>query len=440
MCGIAGAMSTNLGMSDLGYVRQLMVLSVLRGWDGSGAFAVYPHHKKLRIEMHKSELCAAELACSPKFGKMVDANNAKIVCSHSRAPTRGGTDLEAIHPHRVGSLTGVHNGTMFTVMNKTIPDKDSDSLAVFQAIFEHGVEEFIKNSRGAYSLVWTNAAEGTLNFLRNDQRPMVFARIGNGDFAHTMYWSSERSMLEYVLNERGSISKNVTNYMGPKPWQHVVFPLHVKNGLKPLEVKQYEDPFKTTYSRGANFDAEYAQAWADFDKNKAASEVNDNTSGDVIPLPDRSRHFLNADQAIQQEQETGSTSNTAYRGTNAHRQMARDVLSGMVGANRADPRSLPKVEEMLGRRNLPAKGDHFPVSDDPRGINYKELVNRFGCAVCDERPKVEGLAYGENPKLHLIKFGKSGLVQYICDECVQAKNPMALTVLGSQLAAGRGIH
>lgn len=435
MCGIAGAMSSNLSMHDLGYVRQLMVLSVLRGWDGSGAFAVYPHHKKLRIDVHKSELCAAELACDPKFNKMVDVNNTKIVCSHSRAPTRGGSDLDAVHPHRVGSLTGVHNGTMFTVMNTTVKQTESDSQLVFRAIFEHGVEEFIKNSRGAYSLVWTNAEDGTLNFLRNDQRPMVFARIGNGDFAHTMYWASERSMLEYVLNERGSISKNVTNYMAPKPWQYVQFPLNVKQGCKPSLIKQFDEPFKTQYTRSTAFDAEYAAAWAEYDKNKAASEVNDNSSsGEVIPLPDRSVHFLDANQST--ERETGSTNSTDYRGTNAHRQMARDVLSGMVGAHRADPRTLPTVQQILGRRNLPAKADNFPVSV----VNPKDLVQRFGCSICDERPSVEGLAYGENPKIHLVKFGHSGFTQYICDDCVKNKNPLAMSVLGSQLATGRSIH
>lgn len=409
-------MSTSLSNYEIAYVRQLMVLSVLRGWMGSGAFAVSSHHKKMRIEMFKTEFCGAELACDPSFDKIV-SQNPKIITAHCRAPTRGENTLDFIHPHRVKALTGVHNGTMNTVMGNVLDSKVSDSRAIYEAIAEHGVEEFVKNSRGAYSLVWTDAEKGTLNFLRNSERPMVFARVGNGDFASTMYFASEKGMLEYVLSGRGNISPNVITYMSPKPYQHLIFPLSIRQGCKPVEVKEYEEPFKVTSYSGWSR-AEYEAAWEEFEKN------DDDKGTSVVPL-----RLEDKTTSTTTSTTSGSTSTTGYRGID------RDKL-----------RALPRVDTIVGKRG-PEKGSNFPERSQTTELSVPALIGRSGCVICDERPKLGGMAQvvggdpvQEYPKIHIVRFGHTGFAQYICDDCVNSKNHLALTVLGSQIAASTAIN
>jgi hypothetical protein len=409
-------MSSFLSPQEQSYIKQLMLLSCLRGMDGSGAFVIRPHKNKLKIEVKKTEFSAAELAVDPEFDDML--RQPKIIVSHARAPTRGDAGLGFVHPHRVQNITGVHNGTMHTVMGKSIDQKASDSRAVFEAIQEFGVEEFIKNSRGAYSLVWADIADMTLNFLRNDQRPMFMARIGTNvktdQRAHTMYFASEMGMLKYVLHQRGTITEANTAWVSPKPWQHVKFKLDVSYGIAPVSLKEYEDPFKVgSYS---NWSKEYEDAWSQYeqeiDKKQDMSGVQGVQS--VIPLPDRTR-------------ETTSR-NTNYRGTTGH-----DVLRERLQHNGilADSRFLPRVEEILSRRH----GRHVNKPETFQRVNDDApdelLIKTQSCVICDELVKLEN---GRAPKIHRVKFGDHAVPQFICDGCVQSKNPLAVTVLGSQLA------
>jgi hypothetical protein len=411
MCGISGGMSTTLSNWEIDHIRNLMLMSSFRGMDGSGAFIVRPNNKKLRIDIVKSELCAAELAYDPDFEDSL--KSPKIVVAHARAPTRGSNDLAFVHPHRVKHITGVHNGTMYEVMDQKIDDKTSDSLAIFEAIADHGVEAFIKGSRGAYSLVWTDLLDGTLNFLRNDQRPMVFARIGSSDHASTMYFASERGMLEYVLSKRGNISDSSIKYVSPKPWEHVKFELGCKSGLFPKSLKQYDDPHKTTYTSAySHWGAKEWEEYLEDATGKTETKTEKGTS--VIPLPGP---------------QTSTTTSTTYLPPRGTGERFIDRFRERQAQNN-DPRTLPKVEQLLARRNAPSA--HF--RDD--NLNLR-LIQSGSCVICDTRPAVQGVKI---PKVYPIKFGDLGSAQYICDACVQAKNPLALSVLGASFQRSRELH
>ena len=387
-------MSTTLSQHEVGYVKGLMLMSCFRGMFGAGSIVVRPHQKKLYIEKCKTELCAAELAFDPEFVKHTSASP-KIIATHARAPTKGGNGIEFVHPHRHDNITGVHNGTMFTVMKESISDKHSDSSAIFKAIQEHGVEEFIKNSRGAYALIWTDTKDSTLNFLRNDQRPLWFARVGHGDFANTMYWSSEKGMLEYVLTERGSISTNAITFIQPKPWLHIRFPLDVKAGCFPLTMKQYDDPHPVTYT---------------YTKHNYQSSVFDDYA-EVIAEADRQDLPPEPPPRVQVP-------------------AVRPAWTPPPRMNVVNARSLPKVEDILSRRQQPQGG----ASDEARfPNNATELLGliRSGCCViCEDQPKITG---NKVPKVFPIRFGSGSHYQYICDDCVVAQNPIALSVLGASV-------
>lgn len=388
MCGIVGGMSSTLSLGELSKIKGLMIMSCFRGMFGSGSMVVVPNKKHLQILTHKTELCAAELMCDEDFLGAI-SKSPKIVVTHARAPTKGSNDLEFVHPHRTKHITGVHNGTMHRVMDKTVGADESDSGAIFAAIAEHGVEQFIKESRGAYSLVWLDAKDGTLNFLRNDQRPMVMASIGwgAGTSVSTMYFASELSQLHYVL-ARDGVKLDTVKFESPKPWQHVRFPMDVKHQIVPIDMKQYEDPCAVTAYVG----------WSAGDYAEYMDSEN------VTPLQKR----------IEERREPRRNLPAiidARRNSNGNSTPTHSAF-------------IPRVEEILARRNAPSA--HFRPSDD---IKHKNLLRSGPCCVCDNTPSV--ITRGGTtiyPFVHEIKFGV-GYPQYICDDCVQSGNPIALSVL-----------
>lgn len=379
MCGIVGGMSSTLNQGELSKIKGLMIMSCFRGLYGSGSMVVVPSKKKtLQILTHKTELCAAELMCDEDFLTAI-SQSPKIVVTHARAPTKGDNSLGNVHPHRFKHITGVHNGTMHRVMGKTIGEDESDSGAVFAAIAEHGVGDFIKESRGAFSLVWIDAKEGTLNFLRNDQRPMVLGSVGWNNNISTMYFASELGQLQYVLLRDG-VKLDTVKFESPKPWQHVKFPLDVRHNIVPLELKQYEDPGKTTTT--------YYDSW-NFDDTE-----------NVLPF------------RKQEERKYTQTPRLP-------------VIINHKSSAPKSPAFIPRVEEILKRRSAPSVTFRGTTDD-----KHKNLIRTGPCCICDTTPNVVTTAGATiYPIVHEVKFGV-GYPQYICDGCVQSENPIAMSVLG----------
>lgn len=424
MCGICGGMSYPLNMNELNHIRTLMVMSSLRGFEGSGAITVKSVKSKIIVNTVKTVLSSAELAVDPDFDAIT--NNPKIVIAHARAPTKGGNEEEFIHPHSSGHITGVHNGTMFEIMGEKVSDNESDSKKIFEALNAHSIEDFIKESRGAYSLVWVDTKNGTLNFLRNDQRPIIWARVG-GDDASCMFFASEKSMLDYALVTRGSYMQANIKYVMPKPWEHVSFSLDVKHGIFPKEVKQYENPTKVpSYSkfRGGKWytDSDWEKELA---RQANTADRNETKGESAIPLLSPPSHH-------HRPSTTNYQTSSATRGT------------GMVTRNfpSVDPRTLPRAEEILGTggrcKNVP-----FQIAG---GKMAETLVARGLCVICDEKPRIFSEIKDAQeqltvfPKIHPIRYGNSGFFQYICEDCVESKNPIALSVLGAALPFSETQH
>lgn len=410
MCGLAGGMSSTLSSGELNKIKMLMVLSTFRGMYGSGAIVVHPGKKKtLGLSVCRTECCAAELICDTSFVTAI-ANSPKIVVAHARAPTKGGNELANVHPHRTGHITGVHNGTMWQVMGQKIDDDKSDSAAIFAAIAEHGVEAFMKESRGAYSLVWTDTKEGTLNFLRNEQRPLVFANVGWGNRTSTVYWSSELGMLEYML-KREKVSAGDVKFESPKAFQHVKFPLDVRTDVLPSEVKQYNDPLITTTYSNRNW-----HGWEDMlDGYNDSQDLKDD-------IADR----IKKQRELRLEEER--------RRENAKRAAVKlPVVRGPVSTLQ-HPSELPPVEDILknGSRRTVERQGTFRTGHDSKNLEIANLLRGGPCCICDDTPQVikrDGvLVY---PKVYPVQFG-SGWPQYICSDCVKSNNPIALSILPAE--------
>jgi len=111
----------------------------------------------------------------------------------------GATVSENAHPFIEGNICLVHNGTLqnhYKLANRTV-----DSNAIAAHIEEHGYKSLLKNIEGAYALIWYNAAEKTLYFTRNADRPLHLVETSD-----RVFLASESKMLDWIL-DRNDITK-----------------------------------------------------------------------------------------------------------------------------------------------------------------------------------------------------------------------------------------
>ena len=198
MCGLCGVLSPQLSKFDIEIFKQLMIMSTLRGEDGAGIIAV-PKKLSKELIVLRSQTTAAELACSYAY---IQATKKPITClvGHARLPTSGSYNIEDVHPHVVGPIIGVHNGTMKKVRDQVVGVNDSDSKMLFQSIADYGLDDTIRRSEGAYALSFIDKRADLLYFLRNSERPLHFATVES--LPNTLFWASEANFLHTVLSRR----------------------------------------------------------------------------------------------------------------------------------------------------------------------------------------------------------------------------------------------
>jgi len=125
----------------------------------------------------------------------------KVLIGHNRWATKGLINSVNAHPFTVGDITGQHNGTLKGQWR--LPDSKDyavDSENIIHAIDKIGVAKTWELVDGAAALMWWDAKEGTVNFLRNKERPLYFCYSAD---LKQMYAASEYHMLQTALWRNG---------------------------------------------------------------------------------------------------------------------------------------------------------------------------------------------------------------------------------------------
>lgn len=208
MCGICGTVSRVLTQGEIKAFETLMTLSTLRGVNGAGVIGREPSLKAKPFAF-KTVHSWPQLIQSDQYTRI--KTPPAFLIGHCRWPTVGGYEIQDVHPHRSGHILGVHNGTMDIVDGKKVAG-ESDSLLLISSIATKGIKETIKNSKGAYVIVWYDTQEKTINFIRNKERPLSFCYTDNGS---TLFWASEQDMLTFALR-REKQHKDATYYTLPE--------------------------------------------------------------------------------------------------------------------------------------------------------------------------------------------------------------------------------
>ena len=201
MCGLVGV-AGDLEYKDEGLMKRLFVLDYFRGTDSTGLAAIDGKGKPTIVKMATHPI---NLFDSKSFIAALSGYYSKAFIGHNRAATLGAVNDLNAHPFQFGDIIGAHNGTLekssWTALEWASGVKtDVDSAAIFACINEIGIEDTIKlmeegktSSTGAWALVWYDMKDDTVNFLRNEHRPLWWALNDDGD---KVIWASEWEMIE----------------------------------------------------------------------------------------------------------------------------------------------------------------------------------------------------------------------------------------------------
>ena len=217
MCGLVGAMGVEkeryvdyatsgwgvggynkICLPDLGYyVRDLLLVDTLRGWDGTG-IAIMGQGKMLPMVIKKPIHGADFISMFMRRDQMWDWK-AWAIMGHNRAGTIGGNALHNTHPFHSGPVIMAHNGTLrsttYLPRNK-YGDTDSEQIAIALAQADTSdALKVIEGLHGAYALSWYDRRDRTMNFARNKERPLWF---GYSHVDGVVAWASEKGMLALI--------------------------------------------------------------------------------------------------------------------------------------------------------------------------------------------------------------------------------------------------
>lgn len=213
MCGIVLMGCKYPGLRDVEIFEELLYADTFRGPHSTGVHSLFHLADKEPVitETQKKMLDGPSFLTSD-FWPLVSekrtpgttANSVFIkrpfcMIGHNRWATKGGINDTNAHPFTHGHITMVHNGTLRN--QALLPEHakfevDSDNVAY--SLSTWGVDKTIQNLNGAFTLVWHDANDQTVNIIRNSERPFHLARTSAGDW----FGASEAAMLKWILGRQ----------------------------------------------------------------------------------------------------------------------------------------------------------------------------------------------------------------------------------------------
>lgn len=207
MCGLFGIAGPGITQQDLDIVKDLGIISQVRGTDGSGIFQVRSNAYSPKYDqslIYKTEDTFSELLIDvdwdkKKYNNLLSSINVDVIIGHVRMATKGIISDSNAHPFVFENLVGAHNGTL---KDKKYEDKvKTDSELMFADISANGLIKTLDNLHkdSAFAITMFDRVNRKMYFTRNAKRTLHFALNENRS---VLYWASEPYFLKTAIKRR----------------------------------------------------------------------------------------------------------------------------------------------------------------------------------------------------------------------------------------------
>lgn len=225
MCGLVGV-AGKLEYRDEALTRRLLMYDYFRGMDSTGFAAIHKNGDATCVKIASHPI---DLFDMKSFDKACSFGRSNVFMGHNRAATKGAISNKNAHPYTCGDIVGAHNGTLelssWNSLKHVVGDEhETDSAAIFECINMIGIEATVPLLSGAWSLVWYDRAQETLNFLRNDKRPMWFAWTKTFD---KLIWSSDWRFIDSACNSGTGVNETASHDLHTSKENYSFFPTEV---------------------------------------------------------------------------------------------------------------------------------------------------------------------------------------------------------------------
>ncbi len=197
---------------------------------------------------------------------------------HNRYATMGAKTAQNAHPFQIGDVTLVHNGTLDN--QGRLPDStdfEVDSCNIAHAINKEGIDVTIQKLQGAFTLIWHDARDQTVNFVRNSKRPLYMVEFTDGTWAA----ASEKDMLLWLNSRRKAPFVIKQQFELPVGVQYV-FDVS-DNGFKLKETREHKLPtFPPTYSYGYSYGRNYYDDWPSASQSTTQRQATQTSEKDKL--------------------------------------------------------------------------------------------------------------------------------------------------------------
>lgn len=196
MCGLVGAAGDLPHSFRAQVFKDFLDVCQVRGRDSTGVVKVSKGDQN--YDWCKAVGSPAYLYDGRQYEQRIESGDASVLIGHCRAKTVGQVSAKNAHPFDFPAqgICGVHNGTLNNHYRLPTHKHDMvDSEVMYAFLAENGPQETFSTIEGAWACVWWNDKEKTLNFIRNDKRPLYFTW---SEDARMMFWASEPWMFAAV--------------------------------------------------------------------------------------------------------------------------------------------------------------------------------------------------------------------------------------------------